>query len=121
MVTPKKILGDNAEKRAYQFLQTHGLTLITQNYRSPFGEIDLIMQDGKDVVFVEVRARKNNAFGSAIESVNRHKQRKIWDTSIHFLQRRNWLNKTNCRFDVVGIHSDQLEWIKNAFTADIYE
>ncbi len=119
MVAHKKKTGDHAEQRACHFLLAQGLKLILKNYRCKYGEIDLIMQDSKDVVFVEVRSRANTAFGSAIESVNKSKQRKILDTSIHFLQQRNWLNKANCRFDVIGIHQNELEWIKDAFTADI--
>ncbi len=119
MVAHNKKTGDRAEQRACQFLLARGFKLILKNYRCKHGEIDLIMQDGKDIVFVEVRSRANTNYGSAIESINRNKQRKILETSIHFLQQRNWLNTVNCRFDVIGIHHNDLEWIKDAFTADI--
>ena len=119
MVAHNKKQGDLAELRACKFLLAEGLKLILQNYRCIHGEIDLIMQDGKDIVFVEVRSRTNINYGCPIESINKNKQRKIWDTTIHFLQQRNWLNKANCRFDVIGIHHNDLEWVKDAFTADI--
>lgn len=114
----KKESGDLAEKKACDFLQTKGLQLITQNFRSRSGEIDLIMRDEKHIVFVEVRSRNNTQFGSAIESVNISKQRKIIRTALYFLQQKRWLHKVNYRFDIVGMKHDQFEWIKNAFTAD---
>ncbi|HSW69731.1 MAG TPA: YraN family protein [Gammaproteobacteria bacterium] len=119
MVVHRKKLGYLAEQQACQFLQAKGLKLITQNYRSILGEIDLIMRDGEDIVFVEVRSRAKNYYGSAIETINKNKQKKILETSLFFLQQRNWLNKVNCRFDVIGINHDHLEWIQDAFTADI--
>lgn len=119
MVVHKKTLGDLAEQRACQFLQAQGLELITQNYRAAPGEIDLIMRAGEDIVFVEVRSRTQNDYGTPIESINKTKQKKIIKTSLIFLQQRNWLNKVNCRFDVIGAGHDHFEWIQNAFTADI--
>lgn len=115
----RRALGDNAEQRACRFLQAKGLTLIVQNFRSRIGEIDLIMRDKQDVVFVEVRSRAQNYYGSAIESINETKQKKILATALFFLQQRNWLDQVNCRFDVIGICQNQIEWIPNAFTADI--
>lgn len=119
MAAHKKQVGALAEQRACHFLQAHGLKLITQNYRSTFGEIDLVMQDKKEIVFVEVRSRASNHYGSASESVNALKQQKIIKTSLLFLQQRNWLNNITCRFDVIGIQQDHIEWIQDAFTADI--
>ncbi|HSW94192.1 MAG TPA: YraN family protein [Gammaproteobacteria bacterium] len=119
MVAPKKALGDIAEQRALAFLQARGLTLITRNYRVMCGEIDLIMRDEKEIVFVEVRSRAPNHYGDAIDSINRNKQKKILRTALFFLQQKKWLDKINCRFDVIGVHVDHIEWIKDAFTADI--
>ncbi|MEO8400485.1 MAG: YraN family protein [Gammaproteobacteria bacterium] len=119
MVTLKKKTGQLAEQKAYLFLRAQGLELIAKNYSCARGEIDLIMRDGQDIVFVEVRSRKQADYGDAIESVTVSKQKKILHTSMHFLQQRNWLNKVNWRFDVIGICHDDLEWIKDAFTADI--
>ena len=115
----RKKLGEIAEQRACDFLQAHGLKLILRNYRCIIGEIDLIMRYGDEIVFVEVRSRTHADYGSAIESINKTKQKKIMGTSIHFLQKQNWLNKTNSRFDVIGIQQNHIEWIKDAFTADI--
>lgn len=115
----KKESGNLAEKKACDFLQKQGLQLITQNFRCRLGEVDLIMRDQEHIVFVEVRSRSRIDYGTPIESVTVRKQTKILKTSIYFLQQRNWLNKVNFRFDIIGVNNNQFEWIKNAFTADI--
>src|SRR5690349_8615898 len=119
----KQATGKNAEHYACQYLQAHGLHLIEHNYRCKQGEIDLIMQDQEEVVFVEVRARHTLDFGSAIESVNFYKQKKIIKTALHYLQKTHGDTNVYCRFDIVGIHylaeGTDCEWVKNAFTADI--
>src|SRR3990167_8303956 len=111
------LAGKAAEQKACEFLLKQGLTLISKNYRCKQGEIDLIMRDGQDIVFIEIRLRTNKNFGSAIESINESKQKKILRTAIHFLRGRQWLHTKNCRFDVIGMSDNHFEWIKNAFTA----
>jgi putative endonuclease len=114
----KKSLGALAEQKACDFLTANGLTLITRNYRCAYGEIDLIMQDGEDIVFVEVRSRTRSDYGYAEETVDHIKQRKLLKTASHFLQHKNWLDTVNSRFDVIGFLNSNIEWIKDAF---IYE
>ena len=109
-----------AEEQACQYLEKNGLKLLLRNYRCGMGEIDLIMRDKNDVVFVEVRKRTHTDFASAIESVTKGKQRKIIKTAVHYLQKQNWFDKVQSRFDVIGISHDQVEWIKDAFSADYY-
>lgn len=115
----KQKYGQIGESKAEAYLLTQGMTLLTKNYRCPFGEIDLIMQDKEDIVFVEVRSRSRPDYGHASESISRNKQNKIIKTAIHFLQKRAWIDKVASRFDVVTIHlngsENRLEWIKNAF------
>jgi len=112
-------LGKEAEQRACRYLQAQGLQLLEQNYHSRFGEIDLIMQDKDHIVFVEVRLRSRQDYGSALESVNKTKIRKVIKTATHFLQGKNWLHQVNSRFDIVAIQYQacdmQFNWIKNAF------
>ena len=112
-------IGQNAEQEACKFLQAKGFRLLLQNYRCYHGEIDLIMQDQDDIVFVEVRSRHRLDYGNAFESINHSKMKKIIKTAMHFLQMKKWLDQVNSRFDVVAIHpvagEMQLEWIKNAF------
>lgn len=115
----KQKSGQLAESKAHAYLLTQGMTLLIKNYRCSFGEIDLIMQDKEDIVFVEVRSRSRDDYGHASESISLTKQNKLIKTAIHFLQKRAWIDKVASRFDVVTIHmngnEDQLEWIKNAF------
>jgi putative endonuclease len=109
--------GLQAEQWAAQHLQQQGLTLIAQNYRSRFGEIDLIMQDGKVLVFIEVRLRKNSDFGGAAASIDQRKQQRIILTAQHYLATLKQLPP--CRFDAVLINKTdkKFEWLKNAFEA----
>ena len=107
--------GLEAEKLAATFLAKHGLKLVTQNYHCRFGEIDLIMQDAKTLVFIEVRLRSNAKFGSAGASITPQKQQKLIATAQHYLQQHG---DAACRFDAILMDKadlQQIEWIRNAF------
>ena len=115
-----KARGDLAETQSLQQLTAAGLTLLKRNYRSPGrggGEIDLIMRepDGT-VVFVEVRARQQSAFGGAAASIGRLKQRRIIFIARHFLSRLTVLPP--CRFDVMAREADAWVWLKGAFDVE---
>lgn len=110
-------LGVVAEKIATDYLIKQGLLLITQNYSCRFGEIDLIMRDGKTTVFVEVRLRSNDRFGGAGMSITKSKQSKLSLTAAHYLQQHG---NVACRFDAILMNKADMahiEWIKNAFEA----
>jgi putative endonuclease len=110
--------GAQAEQLAAQYLQQQGLKLVVQNYRSRFGEIDLIMQDGTTVVFIEVRLRRNASFGGAAASIDARKQKRIISTAQQYLA--GLARVPTCRFDAVLLddaHGDDMQWIKNAFDA----
>ena len=110
----KSLLGQSAEARAEAFLQTHGLKLLSRNWRCRFGEIDLVMQDGATLVFIEVRLRSRSDFGGAAASVTPAKQKKLLATARQYLAALKTLPP--CRFDVVALSGDAApEWIKNAF------
>lgn len=106
--------GESAEALALGWLTRQGLQPVARNYRCKAGEIDLIMQDGEQLVFVEVRYRGHKGFGSAVESVNPAKQRRLQRAAECYLQGLRTLPP--CRFDIIGIDGDQrIEWIRNAF------
>lgn len=111
--------GKDAETRACCYLQAQGLQLVQRNYHSRRGEIDLIMQDKDSLVFIEVRYRRQSRFGSAAESVNRHKQSKLIACANHYIQTYPERARQACRFDVVSIdgNMNSIDWIKNAFDA----
>lgn len=111
--------GQRYERAARDYLCAQGLIELASNYRSPFGEIDLIMLDDSTTVFVEVRYRRALTHGTAAESITPLKQRKIMRTALHYLQRCKSIT-TSCRFDVVAIGeaNTQLSWYRDAFNAD---
>lgn len=109
--------GAQAEQRAAHYLQQQGLKLIAQNYRGRFGEIDLILQDGATLVFVEVRLRSNRRFGGAAASITAAKRRRLIRAAGHYLAGRPM---PVCRFDAVlldRLDAAGIEWIRNAFDA----
>lgn len=108
-----RLKGFNAEKRALTYLKSQGLTLLAQNYSSRFGEIDLIMQEHHEVIFIEVRYRKNYAFGGSAVTVNTKKQQRIIKTAHCYLRSLTILPP--CRFDVIAMTGNELEWIQGAF------
>lgn len=112
--------GANAEQEARRFLEQQGMRWVTSNYRSPSGEIDLVMTDRDYLVFVEVRYRFNQRFGGAVETVTPPKRRKLIATASHYLQGRNL--DSPCRFDIIGLTGQQnnyeCQWIKDAFRLD---
>jgi putative endonuclease len=113
--------GDAAERLAEQYLIRAGLKLVTRNFRCRLGEIDLIMQDGDSLVFVEVRRRSSRGFGGAAGSIHFHKQRKLVAAAQFYL---GGLGRTPpCRFDTVLLDApddrgaSRVEWLQNAFDA----
>ena len=111
------LIGKQAEKAAEQYLSKQGLVLLDRNYCCRMGEIDLIMRDRDDLVFVEVRHRKSQDFGGALASITYKKQQKIWRTAQHYIQKKCQLQDCGYRFDVVALEGSlkQIRWIKNAF------
>lgn len=115
----KRSIGAAAENKARIFLEKNGLTFLEKNYACQFGEIDLIMQDGEYIVFVEVRLRNNEDYTSALESISKTKQYRISKTAIFYLIEKKWLNKMDCRFDVLAMDDTTIDWIKNAFDVEM--
>ena len=117
-----KARGDAAEARALAWLQARGLTLVERNYRVALGprarggEIDLIMRspDGT-LVFVEVRQRAGRSHGGAAASVTATKQHRVVRAAQHYLLRL--ATPPPCRFDVLAIEGDHIEWLQAAFDA----
>jgi putative endonuclease len=113
--TDKQILGQAAEDEALAYLQHHGLTLLERNFRCKGGEIDLVMQECRALVFVEVRKRADRRHGGAAASVTAAKQRRLIIAAQVYLQR--FTAPPACRFDVIAIDGDALTWLKNAIDA----
>jgi putative endonuclease len=111
--------GDQAEAAALAHLVAQGLVLVTTNYRSRFGEIDLVLREGDTLVFVEVRMRSSSSFGGAAASITAAKRGRLLKTANQYLGQ--FRTPPRCRFDVVLLGSGagaKIEWIKNAITND---
>jgi putative endonuclease len=121
-VVTTKSIGDEAERRARTWLEHQGLVLVARNNRvargprARAGEIDLVMRDRDGtLVFVEVRARSAADHGGAAATVGPTKRRRIVLAAQHFVARLAVLPP--CRFDVVTIDGERLDWIRGAFDA----
>ena len=108
-----------SESVACAWLEQRDLRLLEGNYNTRFGKIDLIMTDGDNVVFGEVRQRTSSRFGTLAETVNKQKRQRLQKAVAHYLQRTHWDNGAPYRFDVIAIEGDRanawIDWIKNAF------
>ena len=114
-----KSLGLIYERRAADYLRAQGLALIEKNYRCRQGEIDLIMRDRDTLVFVEVKQRTAERFGSAAATVTDKKLTKIFRTAESFLQKHPELTHLRARFDVVTFQNSNPtpQWLKSVFTS----
>ena len=117
-----KAAGDAGELRAEAYLVEQGLTVVERNFRvarGPYsrgGEVDLICRDSSaTLVFVEVRARRSAGFGGAAASIGRAKQQRLVFAARHYLRR--FAQPPACRFDVLSIEGDRIEWLRAAFDA----
>ena len=97
------------------YLLGRGLALVERNYRTRYGEIDLIMRHGEALVFVEVRYRNSTRFGGAIQSVTPDKRRRLKRTALHFLKQHPGMAVRPARFDILALDRFRVTWITNAF------
>jgi putative endonuclease len=120
----KNAAGAAGEARALAHLQRAGLVLVQRNYRvaagphQRAGEIDLILRDTDGtLVFVEVRVRAADSHGGAAASISAAKRRSLVLAARHYLQRYASAPPA-CRFDVVAIDADRLQWLRGAFDGE---
>lgn len=114
-----RLRGAAMEAEAERWLNTHGLHSVAKNFSCKAGEIDLIMRDGGQLVFVEVRFRHSDRYGTAAESVTRAKQQKLIRAAQLFIQTHSQWRNSACRFDVLAgsTVAEKLEWqwLRDAF------
>ena len=109
-------IGDRAEERALTHLEQAGLRLVERNFRCRSGEIDLIMREGSAFVFVEVRLRRQGRFGTAVESIDTRKLRKIRSAAAFWL-RRSGNGSAHSRIDAVTLDGSdsrtaRIDWLR---------
>ncbi|MGA6925582.1 MAG: YraN family protein [Desulfosarcina sp.] len=118
MLNRQQQFGKRSEHLAVEYLQRTGYRILETNYRSAVGEIDIIATEKGSIVFVEVKARSSNRFGSPKSAVTLAKQRKISMVALDYLKRAGQ-TQARARFDVVAIDTAAgkiaIEVVKNAF------
>ncbi len=119
ILNPRKLFGQAGESAAEEYLRRKGYRILARNLRSPLGELDLVAEDGQVLVFVEVKARRTDAFGGAIHAVHHRKQEKLIQLAAQYLARHHIKDRL-CRFDVVLLQGPdatvpKIEHIQNAF------
>ena len=127
-----KAIGEQSETIARNYLERQGLSYVTGNFHCRRGEIDLVMKDQCQLIFVEVRYRSRGDYGTAADTITYKKQRKIIMAAQYYLHKHQLTEKVSCRFDIVAVKvlttpyntgaSDNkdrgIEWLKDAFRAD---
>jgi putative endonuclease len=113
MTSAMQSIGAEAEEAAARFLASKGLAIVARNFRTRFGEIDLVARDGETLVFVEVRLRTSGHFGGAAASVDSPKRARLVAAARAYLSRL--ASEPPCRFDVVTLDGEAARWIPAAF------
>ena len=117
---PTAARGRAAEDIAARYLTRQKLKIIERNFRVRGGEIDLICEERRTIVFVEVRLRGNKHFGGAAASITHSKQQRLILAAQHWLLQKKEFANRDCRFDCIVMDAAdeaRIEWIKNAFSA----
>jgi putative endonuclease len=111
----KRELGAQYEDKAARYLENKGIRILERNFRNRFGEIDIIGFDRNTYLFVEVKYRKDNRFGEPACAVNLKKQRTICKIADYYRVCHHIGDNRACRFDVIAICGEEIEWYENAF------
>ncbi len=111
----KRKIGDEYEQMAVIYLRKHGYRIKERNFRCKFGEVDIIAKKGNYLVFIEVKFRSSNVYGTPAEAVNYAKQRRISNVASFYLYKNKYPADTPVRFDVAAISEEGIRIIENAF------
>ena len=115
-----KIIGDSGENLALDYLKEIGYRVEETNFRSLFGEIDIIARDGECLCFIEVKMRYTDQQGTPFEAITSWKMRHLTKAALCYLQ-QSGQEDAMCRFDVLGIKVEEgcptFALLKNAFDA----
>ena len=117
-------IGKRGEEIAAEFLKKQGVDIIEKNYHTKFGEIDLIGFDKSTIIFIEVKLRNNDNFGTPVEDITQKKLKRIYKSALWYISMHK--NNYDYRFDVIAIRKDNinrcyhLEWFKNQNLIDLF-
>ena len=114
MADHRRALGAAGEARAAAWYEARGYRVLARNWRCRDGELDLVVARGRAVVFVEVKARRSDRYGTPAEAVTRAKQVRLRALALRWLEATG-ARPTSLRFDVVAILGGRLEVIEAAF------
>ncbi len=113
-------LGKMGEDLACRELERRGYAILARRYRRRGGELDIVAQDGATLVFVEVKTRDGDAFGTGGDAITALKRRRMMRLAVDYMMRHH-LSGSACRFDVVSVRVDggapSIEVVQNAFDA----
>ena len=112
----RRKIGNTGEEQAAVYLKQMGFTILERNFRTPFGEVDMIASKDNVVVYFEVKYRSTGNYGDPLEAVNQKKQRQISRVANYHYASYAKGRELPCRFDVIGIYGDgTIRHIENAF------
>lgn len=122
MSDAKQQLGRSGEELAAESLERDGFRVVERRWRRAGAEIDLVCERGEQVVFVEVKTRRGDGFGTPAEAVTATKRQRMARAALVYLVRRGWLDRP-CRFDVVEVRigpgrASRVHHIEDAFRPD---
>lgn len=109
--------GKAGEERAEKALKKLGYRILERNFRTRFGEIDIVAEEKGCLVFVEVKKRNTSTFGDSFDAVNKRKRQHLIKSALFYMKHHDSCNR-KVRFDVVGIDGDGVRIIKNAFMSE---
>ena len=110
-------IGNKYEDKSIETLVKEAYKILERNYQNRFGEIDIIAEKNKELVFIEVKYRKTSKFGYGYEAVDRRKIMKILKLANYYIQSKKYQNY-KIRFDCMSYLGDELDWIKDIVWGD---
>ena len=110
-------IGNKYEDKSVKILVKEAYKILERNYQNRFGEIDIIAEKNKEIVFIEVKYRKTSKFGYGYEAVDRRKIMKILKLANYYIQSKKYQNY-KIRFDCMSYLGDELDWIKDIVWGD---
>ena len=110
--------GLRGEETAIETLRRKGYKIVERNHRNKLGEIDVIAEEGGYLVFVEVKKRNTPLFGEAVCSIDKKKKRHLVKAALFYLKTHHCPSDRRVRFDVIGIDSEKIKLVKNAFLVE---